>query len=579
MALRDTLRVGVFSCAVLLGAVPCMAWTVSGQVTNSNMQGIQAVDLDFEDQSIGQIIFTPNDDTDSNGNYSTTVPTGTYRIFFNAPPGSGYFDGRLDDEVINSDRVIDMTLSSGIFVSGFVKDTNGVGLFNVDLNFYDAVTGVNMGSVDDNTDVSGFYNVLAEPNKTYNILYRPPLGDPHVAHQANGVVVGTSNVSRPDVVLATGFFVSGSVFREGTNNPVQSADIDVENSTTGDPVVVGFDNTDGNGIYQVVLPAGTYDMLANPPAGQGLAGQVEPNVVVTANTVVDTIFLPVGFTLSGDVKDGSNAPVSNANLDVRDPVRDVEIPSTGDHSNALGQYSVVVGAGTYHLLYWPPAGMPAAAAVVKNKVISGNTVEPTVFLLPGFVVSGTVRRSGGATVAGSDIDAEQSADGFVYPTLGDDSGADGTYAIRVPSGPYSFIADPPSGSSLRPDTVQAIISANRTIDFLLDDPALTGVSDARGIDAGAATSWLGEATPTPSRGDTRVRFRVAEGAGATARLVVYTPEGRLVRVLVDGRVIAGEHSAEWDGTDADGRPVGSGVYILRLEAERFHDSVKTLLLR
>ena len=36
------------------------------------------------------------------------------------------------------------------------------------------------------------------------------------------------------------------------------------------------------------------------------------------------------------------------------------------------------------------------------------------------------------------------------------------------------------------------------------------------------------------------------------------------RVLVDGLRGAGDHHVEWDGTDAGGRRVGSGVYLYRL---------------
>jgi flagellar hook assembly protein FlgD len=39
-----------------------------------------------------------------------------------------------------------------------------------------------------------------------------------------------------------------------------------------------------------------------------------------------------------------------------------------------------------------------------------------------------------------------------------------------------------------------------------------------------------------------------------------------VRTLREGWADAGRHELIWDGTDERGRPVGSGVYLFRLEA-------------
>ncbi|MCK5407815.1 MAG: hypothetical protein KAJ37_10185, partial [Candidatus Krumholzibacteria bacterium] len=42
---------------------------------------------------------------------------------------------------------------------------------------------------------------------------------------------------------------------------------------------------------------------------------------------------------------------------------------------------------------------------------------------------------------------------------------------------------------------------------------------------------------------------------------------------------AGPHRIEWDGTDANGSPVGSGVYVYRLTAGKQTISRKMLLLK
>jgi hypothetical protein len=57
-------------------------------------------------------------------------------------------------------------------------------------------------------------------------------------------------------------------------------------------------------------------------------------------------------------------------------------------------------------------------------------------------------------------------------------------------------------------------------------------------------------------------------AAGQVRLTVLDVRGRRVRTLHDGRVAAGESSWMWDGRDAGGRRVASGVYQLLLETEQ-----------
>ena len=52
---------------------------------------------------------------------------------------------------------------------------------------------------------------------------------------------------------------------------------------------------------------------------------------------------------------------------------------------------------------------------------------------------------------------------------------------------------------------------------------------------------------------------------AVASLEVFDISGRLVRTLATGARAAGSQAVRWDGTDGGGRPVGAGVYLLRLE--------------
>lgn len=55
--------------------------------------------------------------------------------------------------------------------------------------------------------------------------------------------------------------------------------------------------------------------------------------------------------------------------------------------------------------------------------------------------------------------------------------------------------------------------------------------------------------------------------------------GRRVAVVLDEELPAGRHTASWDGLDSKGHSAASGVYFYRMEAGRFKESKKMLLLK
>jgi hypothetical protein len=85
----------------------------------------------------------------------------------------------------------------------------------------------------------------------------------------------------------------------------------------------------------------------------------------------------------------------------------------------------------------------------------------------------------------------------------------------------------------------------------------------RGSSAAGPVALLGS-RPNPFNPATRIRFSVAERSHVTLR--VYSAAGRLVRTLLQTEVEPGVREIAWDGTDATGRPAGSGVYFCRLES-------------
>ncbi len=74
-------------------------------------------------------------------------------------------------------------------------------------------------------------------------------------------------------------------------------------------------------------------------------------------------------------------------------------------------------------------------------------------------------------------------------------------------------------------------------------------------------------------------FTVTLGAPAWARLEVIDLGGRRVALLHDGELEAGEQRFRWDGRDASGLALGSGVYLCRLRAAGREECRKLTLLK
>jgi hypothetical protein len=102
--------------------------------------------------------------------------------------------------------------------------------------------------------------------------------------------------------------------------------------------------------------------------------------------------------------------------------------------------------------------------------------------------------------------------------------------------------------------------------YFLDDLVVTDevVPVTAAPQLAAPTLRLHPATPNPFNPRTVVAFDLIEDAGARLRVCDLT--GRVLATLVEGTLPAGTHCAIWQGVDARGRPVPSGVYVMRLEA-------------
>jgi hypothetical protein len=96
-----------------------------------------------------------------------------------------------------------------------------------------------------------------------------------------------------------------------------------------------------------------------------------------------------------------------------------------------------------------------------------------------------------------------------------------------------------------------------------------------GLSAGVV---LHNSVPNPFNPTTVIAFDLPDAA--TVNLDVYDVSGRRVQTLVGGRSYpAGTHHVRWDGRNAGGQSVASGVYLYRLNANGFAQTKRMVLMK
>ncbi|MCK4511710.1 VCBS repeat-containing protein, partial [bacterium] len=89
---------------------------------------------------------------------------------------------------------------------------------------------------------------------------------------------------------------------------------------------------------------------------------------------------------------------------------------------------------------------------------------------------------------------------------------------------------------------------------------------------------LDQNVPNPFNPVTSIAYAVPDG-GADIDLAVFNIAGVRVTTLASGRAAGGRSSVTWDGTDAHGVPVASGIYFVRLTAKDTSLTRKVVLLK
>jgi hypothetical protein len=150
-------------------------------------------------------------------------------------------------------------------------------------------------------------------------------------------------------------------------------------------------------------------------------------------------------------------------------------------------------------------------------------------------------------------------------------GFGGESTVAVGTGPVAVVAADFNG-----DGALELATVNNTannVSVLTNDFVLSGTP----LPAAPLATGLQPNVPNPFNPSTRIDYAVARTGHV--RLAVYDLRGREIVTLVDEHQTAAERSVSWDGRDATGTRMASGVYFYRLIAGDVTETRKMVLVK
>ncbi len=333
--------------------------------------------------------------TDAEGAYVLSgLPTGTYRIVVDPPPGRSLAAQSANNVLLHSGTTTrDFVLPPPATLTVRVVDGAGnpvasarATLTSADLNA--------PSSRDRMSNLDGVIQFISLPGGLYDLLVEPPAvaSTPLLPQRRSGIRVapGASVTLEPLVLEASGSLAGRVETPDGAGVPgvrVIARGHDAEREAF----------TDSDGSYQIDgLPPGSCWVEAQPDPATGWIGSSVAGVVVASGSVAhQNLRLLPGGRLSGQVTDGT-AAVASARIVARGLTG---LPHS-TYSGADGRFTLVgLPPGTYTLEVTPSAAsglLPTSIAGIS--LTAGGEATRSVVLARGGALTGVVRGPGGRPV-------------------------------------------------------------------------------------------------------------------------------------------------------------------------------------
>jgi hypothetical protein len=164
---------------------------VTGHVQRSaNGTPVASVDLDFTRRFAGEMLWVPDDNTNSLGNFSVVLPQGRFDIEFCPPSSQRLVGTRIDKRQVAADQDLGIiALDPGFVLSGTIRSFSGQVQVNADVDVAIESTGAKVQTCGDNSNASGVYSVIV-PAGNLRVSFHPPSFNLGLGSDVRTVLVG-----------------------------------------------------------------------------------------------------------------------------------------------------------------------------------------------------------------------------------------------------------------------------------------------------------------------------------------------------------------------------------------------------
>ncbi len=367
---RSTRPARLLSLVLLAGLAPSAAADlVTGRCVTDGGAGVGNLDIDVFLFSNGNAVTVSGDFTQPDGTFSMTVPPGTFTIEFK--PSSASLFTKVVEPVTPGGTIDlgDVVIPKAATISGKVVNLGGNGVAGVNIDVVDAVTDISQPITGDVTPANGTFSIKV-PVGLLEIQFEAPSTGTLLASEAIETTI-TKNTALGNIALKPGLMLTAKLERSN-GNPVVNADTDVVDKATGDKLFTPGDNSKNDGSVSVVVPAGTYDFVAQPQFADGLVSVMVEDIVVNGAKDLGIVEHAAGVVLSGTVT-SEGVALPDIDVDLNDPSDDSVVPLSMDNTDASGDYAIVVPTGTWDVTFSAVNGEALAPMVFRDFTISGNT--------------------------------------------------------------------------------------------------------------------------------------------------------------------------------------------------------------
>lgn len=298
--------------------------TISGNVHNSSNAGIENATVEVINDSTNNVAYTT--ETDSNGDYSVTVTSGTYDV---RASKDAYSSSRKGPYTIDSDTTVNFEINQiASQVEGYVTNNRtgdpieGVNITHSAVNFdanYTVYTD-SLGYYND-TVYTGYYNITVQKTGYVNKSF-------------TNIDLTNNKLRDYELAKKNQYIVSGTI-TDIDGNALDSATVEAGGKSV---------STDSNGKYEMIIDGGTYDFTADALNYNSKTKTVS----ISSDTYLDFSLEEqrLGetlFVLDGTVANDKGQSLGGVSVLING--------SEKDSTDSNGYYSITLENGTYNVTY------------------------------------------------------------------------------------------------------------------------------------------------------------------------------------------------------------------------------------